>query len=875
MSETIFSRAKEVFLEACDLQPQNRAAFLEFTCGEDSVLRNEVDALLENDAPFASEHSDGLPSVFFGTLEGFEVIRQIGCGGMGDVWEAEQLKPVRRRVALKLIRSGIASDDVLARFETERQALALMNHINIATVFEAGATAEGRPYFAMELVDGPSITEFCDTERLGLDQRLALFVEICEGIQHAHHKGVIHRDIKPSNILIANENGRPIPKIIDFGVAKATSQRLSEKCMLTEKGLWLGTPEYMSPEQAGLTNMDVDTRTDVYALGVLLYELLAGTQPFDAHTLRSAGFGEMCRILCEEDPPRPSTRVGNSADFSRTIAHMRRTNPSSLARRLRGDLDWIVMRTLEKDRDRRYGSPADLAADIGRYLGNESVHARPPSAANKARKFVVRHRAGVVTAAAIVLALLVGVVGTSIGMIRARRDAEATRRVAESMSAVLQTLNPYASDRHLATARRALIAGTEVIESQLEDQPVVRGRLLMMMGRTYISIADFRRAAELLQLALQMLQEELGNDDPALAEVHGLLGWCLFQLGDSAAAQVSLERTLAIREANDGPEHVTTGSALAHLGMHLCRIGDYERSKSLLERAEQIFEEKTGPESDYIAEVLHFKGVLLIVLGDYDAARETLERSVAIRQHWLGRDHAGVAGSLADLAMVTLLQGDEDLAEEMFRRALDINRRAFGEDHYSVAYPLRELGGIEATRGNFAAAEKMIAQSLEISEKAVGPEHSSLLWILRAQSSLLRRKGNLAGARTAIERALSIAESSHGPVHFEVALILGSLGLLEYEVNNLTAADEVFGREHDILAAVFPPKHRLIGVNAYQRACISALRGERDVALAYLRTAISSDWSSDIIFEDPDLNSLRGDPDFESILEDWRRQLDG
>ena len=875
MTTNRYEKAKDIFLEACDQPLEERSRFLSQACGDDDELRREVETLLVHDPSSDLEKTDDEPVSSPGSIENYRFIRRIGCGGMGDVWEAEQLGPVRRRVALKLIRSGILGNGALARFEAERQALALMNHRNIATVFEAGTTDEGRPFFAMELVEGLPITEYCDRQQLSLNERLALFVQVCGGVQHAHQKGVIHRDIKPSNVLVADEEGRPIPKIIDFGVAKATSLRLTEKTFVTEQGQWLGTPEYMSPEQAGLTDVDVDTRTDVYALGVLLYELLVGTQPFDADTLRSAGFGEMCRILREEDPPRPSTRVSTLGERSDTIARQRRTSGAALSRMLRGDLDWIVIRALEKDRNRRYGSAAAFAADIHRFLDNESVHARPPSAAYRLRKYVARNRIAVMAGLVVIASLITATIGTTVGMVRARRDAEATRRVAESMAAVFGTLNPGASAGNLQSARKSLSLAAEEIEGQLEDQPVLRGRLMMMMGGTYSSLGDYSRASEILEEALALWRAELGDDDPALGELYLWVGGSQFVLGEFDAAQESFERAVEIYQLNLGPDHVSTGWALASLGNCLCRIGEYERSRSLLDRSEQILTKAEGPDSDYVAGVLEFKGLLFIFLGEHEAAKEVLERSVANHQRWLGRDHTGVAGSLMLLGIANSWLGDLDLAEEQLRRALEINLRAFGPEHATVVDPLRELGRIESARGNLEAARSLIERGLEIEQAFLGADHPNLVWTLRSRGIVLRRMGEVDNARADFDRALAIAEAAYGSVHFEAAAVHHSLAYLEYELEHLDLALGHYERAGEILREAAPPRHRMAGLNCYQRACIVARQGERAEAIDLLRRMLETDFADDVIFEDSDLDGLRGDAEFEAIQSEMRHRLEG
>jgi serine/threonine protein kinase len=430
---------KSIFHAALDIaDAAERAAFIERSCGDDAALRQRVEDLLhaygQSGGPLDKLAAALAPTKLTepareqaGTMIGrYKLIERIGEGAMGSVWMAQQTEPVKRLVAIKVIKAGVDSKTVLTRFEAERQALALMDHPNIAKVFDGGVSDSGSPYFAMELVKGVPITRYCDERKLTPRERLSLFVPVCQAVQHAHQKGIIHRDIKPTNVLVTQYDGRPVPKVIDFGVAKAVGQPLTEKTLVTGFGAIVGTPAYMSPEQAELNQLDIDTRSDIYALGVLLYEILTGSTPFGKDELEQAGLLEILRVIREQDPPRPSTKL-STANALPTIAANRGTEPKALTVILRSELDWIVMKALEKDRNRRYETANSFAADIERYLSGEAVQAHPPTAAYRLRKFARKHRAPVIGLAAVAAALVVGIAGTTWGLLRARQAEQAAK----------------------------------------------------------------------------------------------------------------------------------------------------------------------------------------------------------------------------------------------------------------------------------------------------------------------------------------------------------------------------------------------------------------------------------------------------------------
>ena len=434
----------------------------------------------------------------------YRLLHIIGEGGMGEVWLAEQTAPIRRQVALKVIKAGMDTVQVVARFEAERQALALMDHPAIATVYDGGTTPEGRPYFVMEHVKGEPITTYCDRHKLAMKDRLELFAQVCDGVQHAHQKGVIHRDLKPSNVLVAVQDDRPVPKIIDFGVAKATARQLTDRTLYTELGAMIGTLEYMSPEQAEMGGLDIDTRTDVYALGVILYELLSGTLPFESKELRQAGFAEIQRTIREKEPPRPSTRITRLGGASTAAATNRNMEPRRLASVLRGDLDWVTMRALEKDRTRRYQTVNALAAEVRRYLNHEPVVAGPPGAVYRAKKFVRRHRFGVAAAATLVVLLAAFAVTMALQARRialerdrANREAETARQVSSFLVGLFEVAKPSEAAANSVTAREILDKGAARIQTDLREQPAVQATLMSTMGAAYHSLGSYKNARTL------------------------------------------------------------------------------------------------------------------------------------------------------------------------------------------------------------------------------------------------------------------------------------------------------------------------------------------------------------------------------------------
>jgi serine/threonine protein kinase/Flp pilus assembly protein TadD len=707
-------RLKAVFdlaAEAPDVS--TRSALLDRECAGDPALRERVEALLRAhdaggsflahppaavlDAMASHAPEDGStanlpyagegPGAAFGP---YKLLQQIGEGGMGTVWMAQQQEPVQRLVAVKLIKAGMDSRQVIARFEAERQALALMDHVNIARVLDAGATSAGRPYFVMDLVKGVPITRYCDDNHLSPRQRLELFIPVCQAVQHAHQKGIIHRDLKPSNVLVALYDGKPVPKVIDFGVAKAAGQTLTEKTLVTGFGAIVGTLEYMSPEQAEFNQLDIDTRSDIYSLGVLLYELLAGSPPFSRKELEKAGLLEMLRVIREQEPAKPSTKL-STADGLPTLAANRGTEPRRLTALVRGELDWIVMRALEKDRNRRYETANGLALDVQRYLAGEAVQAVPPSMGYRLKKFVRRNKATVIATLLVATSL---VLGTAISIWQAavahRAQADAADRLVrerharDEATAINQLLleglgsaNPDDAKGNNYSVRQLLDDISARLGDRLRDQPAAEAAIRATIGSAYYRLGLPEKAAPHLKRALGLREQLYGPDSPEVARSLYDEALNLQEYGDLPGALERASRALAIhRQAV--LRNVETVRILWLLQIIHQRSYREDQSEQVGREALALARElpDAGPE---LAIVLHTLATNAVRLrGDFVEAERLTRESLALHRKYRGTNHPQTARALALLGALLSGRGDYGQAEPYLREAITIFKNNYG-----------------------------------------------------------------------------------------------------------------------------------------------------------------------------------------------------
>jgi non-specific serine/threonine protein kinase/serine/threonine-protein kinase len=722
---------------------------------------------------------------------------------------------------------------VVKRFQSERQSLAMMDHPAIAKVFDAGATAAGQPYMVMEYVDGLPITDYCDRKKLSIRERLKLFIEVCDGVKHAHQKAIIHRDLKPSNILVVEVDGRPRPRIIDFGLAKATVAAAPGETLLTHVGGLLGTPGYMSPEQADPDVQDIDTRTDVYSLGVVLYELLTGFLPFDTTKWKSQRLDEMLRALRETDPPRPSTKVSVNRDGSTAQAEVRSTEARQLVNALRGDLDWITLKALERERERRYGTPSELAADIERYLQNLPVVARPASAGYRLRKFSQRHRVGLVVAAGLAALLVAFAVMQTIQLRRITRERDRADRITGFMTNMFRVSDPSEARGNTITAREVLDRGSQQIQAGLAGEPEVQARLMETMGEVYSSLGLYQQAQPFLEKALATRRRLLGGDSPE------------------------------------------TLRSIDQMARDLERQGHYPEAEALAREAIATRERKLGPEARETLASIQELSAISLSEGKYGETERLDRKMIEVSRRVLGPEDPGTLKFMANLALAVSDQGRGAEAEKLYRELLDVQLRVYGPQHPEVLVTETTLAHMISEEGRYAEADKMLRDTLDTKIKVLGPEHSETLWSMADLGMNLRLSGRLPEAEKLDRETLEIRRRVLGQEHPETLMSTTELAETLDDMHRYPEAADLYRQTIDIQRRVVGADHPVTALTKYNLACNLALSGHKDEALAVLRDAVDHGLPDTYALnaeKDSDLNLVHGDPRFAQMMDDVRHR---
>lgn len=858
-----WQRIWDVFHDALDHPADERDAYVDSACEDDDKLKSEVSKLLvahasidDDDFPDASKLLTGGVEQDYphelkagGQLGPYRLIDIIGEGGMGVVYRAQQNEPVKREVAIKLLLAGVATREVLVRFEAERQALAIMNHSNIAKVYDAGSTKSGQPYFVMEYIDGAPVTIFCNEQQLGMVKRLRLFKRICDGVLHAHQKGIIHRDIKPSNILIALENGQPIPKIIDFGIAKATEQTLTEETLYTQMGAIIGTPGYMSPEQAGVAMLDVDTRADVYSLGILLYELLFGVLPFESFDSKR-GIFEVQEAIRDEEPQRPSVRLSQlSKEEFEKLSRDRATSPLAMSKLFDEDISWVALKAMEKDRTRRYSSVAELLADVDRYLNSLPVLARAPTPLYRAARFAHRHKVGVtITAAGALLTMvfagfmILQTLRLQHALVETTLQRDRAEQVSDFMVQLFEGANPEVASADAVTARDMLNRGAAQLEAGLTDQPELRARLLATVGESFRVLGgdeNAQKAIALLEQALADLQSVSPWPLVDIAALHDQLGTVHHDSGTYDEAERHYMK--AVEFFRNAPDETTVGLAdsLGNLSVLHTDRGNLSEAVDLIRESIELQKRAHGDRSSEVARSTQRLGYILHRQGESKQALPMMLDALALLKENYGEVHAYVATGLNYAATVRKATGDARGAQALLSEAVDIYRVTHGDDHPYLASTLSNLALAYNQTNDFQLAINALDEAMRIGVVNFGIDHPNVNSFRVNIGTNLQDMGRYAEAEPFLRKGLERDREDLDAGSRYLFATIDRLGALLSSLGQWKEAEQLLQEAVDLRREYLGEGHADTGVARSILATNLLAQSKQEAAEAHGRNAVN------------------------------------
>jgi serine/threonine protein kinase/tetratricopeptide (TPR) repeat protein len=818
MASGNYDRIKAILLDVLASPAARRESRLDELCAGDPALRADVASLLAHeDASLGAFGAPGTIPLGAPTVPGetaadvlpaptaigpYTISGVLGQGGMGMVYRAEQTHPIRRTVALKLIRHGLDTARIVARFAAERQTLARLDHPYIAKVLDAGASEDGRPYVVLELVDGIPLVPYCDARHLSTEARLALFLRVCQGVQHAHQRGIIHRDLKPSNVLVRTVDGEPVPKIIDFGIAKAADDAHDGSSLMTQIGTVIGTPEYMSPEQAGVLETGVDTRTDVYSLGVMLYEVLTGHRPYE---FRSYTPVEIQRVLRDTTPARPSTVVARTVTGEDGAARVtpdavgaaRGTTAERLRRRLAGDLDNIVLRAMTRDPAERYGSVEQLADELRRHAEGLPVRARPATWRYRLQKFVRRHRAGVTTAAVVAFLLVAAAIALAVQAARlaeerdrAQREAATATQVSEYVTGLFQGFNPWDRESHveLAAARRILARAAERVRQELGAQPALQASLLHTIGAAYRGLGDYGTAGGLLEQALAMRRRDLGDRHPDVAATLNELGWVRWEEDNIEAAERHAVEALALRRELAGEKHLEVADSLNLLAHVRVDLGRWDTGEAPAREAVALYQRLLGPEHGRLVDPLIYLNTVLIERGEFEAGEAMAQRALAIATRAFGERHPWTLTALGNVAWVAQMRGDYQTAGGVYGRILEVARKV-APGHPRLSFVMLSLGRVRNDLGEHEAAVPVLREALAGYRALSSPTRRHEALTMRELAIALRGAGHPEEAESLCREAIAVFRRHWPNGHLDLAGALRLQGYLRLDRGEYARAE--------------------------------------------------------------------------------------